>query len=171
MYAKCETMHKAQEFFDKMHDVDIVSWNVMIVEYAKNGYIERAHELFIKIPHLNEISLTIMITGYAQNGFSKNALENFKHMQFLDVKLDYAIFASILPACTTMGVLEEGIEIHKRVVKNGFTSNVMVVNALIYIYEKYGSIEKEYELFDKMHACRHNFEDYNDRRICTRWVF
>jgi len=50
-----------------------------------------------------------------------------------------------------MGVLEEGMEIHKRVVKNGFVLKVMVFNSLLYIYVKHGIIQKACELFDKMH--------------------
>lgn len=50
-----------------------------------------------------------------------------------------------------MGALQEDMDTHQRVVENGFTLNVMVLNTLIYMYEKYGSIEKASELFDKMH--------------------
>jgi len=34
------------------------------------------------------------------------------------------------------------MDIHQRVVENGFTMNVMVVNAMIGMYAKYGRIHK-----------------------------
>ena len=65
MYAKSGTIHKAQELLDKMHDIDIVLWIVMIIWYVKNGYIKRDYELFIKMPHPNAISWNIKIVSYA----------------------------------------------------------------------------------------------------------
>jgi len=53
MSAKCGIIHKARELLDKMHDVETISWIVMMVRYEKNGYIKGAHELFVKIPHPN----------------------------------------------------------------------------------------------------------------------
>ena len=83
-------------------------------------------------------------------GFLKR-LEIFKHMQLSGVKPNSTTFASILPACATMGSLEEGMDIHERVVENGFASNIVVVSALIDIYAKCGRIHKTRKLFDKMH--------------------
>ena len=73
-------------------------------------------------------------------------------MQLSDVKPNSITFASILPACATMGALEEGMDIHQSVVENGFALNVVVVSALIAMYAKCGRIEKARELFDKMHG-------------------
>jgi len=46
----------------------------------------------------------------------------------------------ILPTCATMRALEEGMEIHQRVVENGFPLNVVAMNALIGMHAKYGRI-------------------------------
>ena len=39
-----------------------------------------------------------------------------------------------------MRALEEGMEIHQRVVENGFPLNVVAMNALIGMHAKYGRI-------------------------------
>lgn len=49
----------------------------------------------------------------------EKALKYFKQMQRLGVKPKSPTFAYILPICTTMRVLEEGMEVHQKV-KNGF---------------------------------------------------
>jgi len=41
-----------------------------------------------------------------------------------------------------MGTLEEGMDIHQRVVENGFTLNDVVINGLIGMYEKCGNLEE-----------------------------
>jgi len=83
--------------------------------------------------------------------FLKKALETSNKMQLASVKLNFANFSNILLACATMEALAKGIYIHQRIVENGFTLNVVVFNALIYMYVKYESIEKSHKLFDKMH--------------------
>jgi len=50
-----------------------------------------------------------------------------------------------------MVALEEGMDIHQRVVENRFSSNVVVMNALIGMHTKHGRIHKSRELFNKMH--------------------
>eukprot|EP01018_Ginkgo_biloba_P018762 Gb_15183 [translate_table: standard] len=42
MYAKCNMIGVARRLFDKMSKRDVVSWNVMIAGYAKNGYTNEA---------------------------------------------------------------------------------------------------------------------------------
>lgn len=39
--------HKAQELFDKMHDENTVSWNLMIWGYVIHGY--RKDEKYVRI--------------------------------------------------------------------------------------------------------------------------
>ena len=41
MYAKCGRIHKAWELFDKMHDVKIVSWFVIVAGCIQNGLLEK----------------------------------------------------------------------------------------------------------------------------------
>ncbi|CAA0812163.1 Pentatricopeptide repeat-containing protein -mitochondrial [Striga hermonthica] len=47
MYAKCGDMESSSQVFREMISrKDVISWNSMIVGYAKNGYAERALEIF-----------------------------------------------------------------------------------------------------------------------------
>ena len=102
----------------------------------------------------NIVSWIAKIIWYEQNGFSKNALDTFKHMQFLDVNVDFTTFGSILPICTTMGDIEEFMDIHQRVVENGFALNIIVMIAFTNLYAK----------------CRYTFMEWNDWRIYNSWL-
>ncbi|XP_057830722.2 pentatricopeptide repeat-containing protein At2g13600-like [Cryptomeria japonica] len=68
--------------------------------------------------------------------------------QLADVELNLATFSSILPACAKMGALDEGMKIHRKVFEDGFSSDVIVVTALIDMYAKCGNLQKAHELFD-----------------------
>eukprot|EP01018_Ginkgo_biloba_P026797 Gb_37510 [translate_table: standard] len=181
MYAKCGSIDKAREVFDKMHQRDVVSWNTMIAGYTQNGQIDEALDLFQKMPkpdvvswnaiiagyaqngHCEEalklfqqmpkpnvVSWNAMISGYSQNGHGEEALKFFGQMQLAGVKPDPKTFASVLPACANLAALEQGMEIHDEIIRNGFQSDVFLESALVDMYAKCGNIEKARELFENM---------------------
>jgi pentatricopeptide repeat protein len=51
MYAKCGSIEKARELFDKMHQRDVVSWTAMIAGYAMHGCGKEALKLFEQMKH------------------------------------------------------------------------------------------------------------------------
>ncbi|XP_057870934.2 pentatricopeptide repeat-containing protein At2g13600 [Cryptomeria japonica] len=151
MYMNCGRIQKARALFDKMPKQDAISWNAIVAGYAHNGGLGEALRLFREIPQRNVVSWTAMITGYAKNGFIEKSLEFFKQMQLDGVKPNSATFANVLSACATMIALQQGMEIHQRVIECGFLSDVMVVIALIDMYAKCASIKKAHKLFEKVH--------------------
>lgn len=57
-------------------------------------------------------------------------------MQLSYIKPNLVIFPNILPIYAIMEYWEEGMDIHQRIVEKTFSSNVVVVNALLDIYAK-----------------------------------
>ena len=49
MYAKCESIEKAREEFDKMHERNVVSWIAMIAGYSSHGLPEEALAPFLQM--------------------------------------------------------------------------------------------------------------------------
>lgn len=81
-----------------------------------------------------------MIIRYALNGFSRNALDMSKKMQISRVNLNSITFSNVLLLYATMEALEEDTQIYQGVVENSFSSNFVVVSALIDMYAKYQRI-------------------------------
>ena len=48
-YAKCGSIERARQVFDKLHVRDTISWTSLIVGYAENGKSEEAVECFEKM--------------------------------------------------------------------------------------------------------------------------
>eukprot|EP01018_Ginkgo_biloba_P002600 Gb_38500 [translate_table: standard] len=142
---------KALELFQKMPDRNVVSWNTMMIGYAQNGHVDKAVKVFQEMPERNIVSWTVMIAGYAQNGHNEEALKFFQQMQLAGVKPDSKTFASVLPACANLAALEQGIEIHNEIIRNGFETDIFLLNALVDMYAKCGIIQKARDLFDRMH--------------------
>ncbi|XP_057870779.1 putative pentatricopeptide repeat-containing protein At1g68930 isoform X2 [Cryptomeria japonica] len=92
----------------------------------------------------------LRLQGYAQNGPFEKALDTFKQMEMAGVKPNPRTITSVLPSCAKMGALEEGMEIHRSIIKSGFLAEDIVMSALVGMYAKCGSIHKARALFDKM---------------------
>ncbi|XP_057869036.2 pentatricopeptide repeat-containing protein At1g08070, chloroplastic isoform X2 [Cryptomeria japonica] len=150
MYVKCKTIEKARKVFDKMHNTSVVSWTAMITGYAQSGILDEASRLFHEMPQPNVVSWTAIIAGYAQNEFAERAMAIFKQMLLTSVKPDESTFACILSACAKLAALEQGTEIHQKIIESGFSQDVVVVTALVDMYSKCGSIKKANKMFDKM---------------------
>ncbi|XP_059070475.1 pentatricopeptide repeat-containing protein At1g08070, chloroplastic-like [Cryptomeria japonica] len=157
MYAKCGSIRKSCELFDKMLQIDAISWTAMIAGYAHNGFVEKALETFkqMQLTDVKPDSTTFVIIvpactnvraleqGYAQNGFVEKALETFKQMLLADVKLDSTTFASILPAFAKMGALEQFTELHQSIIKSGILFDAKK-------YARNRIVEKALETFKQM---------------------
>eukprot|EP01018_Ginkgo_biloba_P013180 Gb_21047 [translate_table: standard] len=130
---------------------DLFVESALVDMYSKCGDIDKARYVFDKVHRRNVVSWTTMIAGYVQNGQSVEALKLFQQMQLAGVKPNSSTFVSVLPACSNLAALEQGMEIHEDIIKSGVLSHAFVENALIDMYAKCGSIKMADNLFDKMH--------------------
>jgi len=142
---------KALELFHQMPQRDVFAWTAIVSGFAQSGLVERALKFFNEMPQRTVVSWNAMIAGFGQNGYGEEALMLFREMQLAGVSMDYKTFASILLVCANLAAEDQGMEIHEKIIRNGFQSHVIVVNALIDMYVKCGSLEKARELFDHMH--------------------
>eukprot|EP01018_Ginkgo_biloba_P002632 Gb_30097 [translate_table: standard] len=140
-----------EEIIESGFQSDVFVRNALIDMYAKCRCTEKARHLFDQMPERDVVSWTAMISGYAQNGQAVEAMKLFQQIQMAGVQPNSNTFASVLPACANLAALQQGMEIHKEIIRNGFESDVFVQNALVDMYAKCGSIEKARDLFDKIH--------------------
>lgn len=118
--------------------------------YARFGEFGSAGVLFNHITQKDVIAWSSMISAYAQGGHPLNALETFKKMQSTDEKPNEITLVSVLQACSSLGVQELAESIHAHVTKAGYSSNTILLPALIDIYCKFGRIRQGKALFDEI---------------------
>ncbi|KAA8544917.1 hypothetical protein F0562_019688 [Nyssa sinensis] len=155
MYLENGQLGLAHQMFWQMSSPDVVSFNIMIVEYAKNGYILEALEFFremvssgLELDEYTMIGLLISCgrLGDVQMGKSVHAwLERRKLMKSWNLILGNALL--------DMYVKCKELELAGRIF-NGFTDrDVVSWNTLIAGYAKVGELDRAHAIFDEM-PCR-----------------
>ncbi|KAE9594524.1 hypothetical protein Lal_00001111 [Lupinus albus] len=121
--------------------------NALIDMYAKCGSMEEAHSVFSQVQVKGIVSWNTMIGGYSRNSLPNEALKLFAEMQ-QGLRPDGITMACVLPACGSIAALERGREIHGHALRNDYSSDLHVANALVDMYAKCGSLVQAQALFD-----------------------
>ncbi|KAI5062661.1 hypothetical protein GOP47_0023200 [Adiantum capillus-veneris] len=117
--------------------------------YIRCRSLEDACAMFSRLPKHDLSILNVLLSGYGQNGLSQKAYQIFLSMEQEGIEPDNVTFESLIRACSISGDLEQGKQVHCRLVKFGIESWVRIGNALIDMYSECGFFEEAYELFDE----------------------
>ncbi|GFS32177.1 tetratricopeptide repeat (TPR)-like superfamily protein [Actinidia rufa] len=128
--------------------------NSHISMYARSGRMEDARKAFDILFEKNLVSYNIIVDGYAKNLYSSEAFEIFNQIEDTGSGVDAFTFASLLSGAASIGAVDKGEQIHARLLKAGFESNLSISNALISMYSRCGNIEAAIQVFTEM-------EDWN----------
>ncbi|KAH7405040.1 hypothetical protein KP509_15G054500 [Ceratopteris richardii] len=126
---------------------DNILKNALVDMYAKSGEVTKAKHLFEELSCHDVVSWNILITGYCQEGLSEKALDCFDKMKEAAVSPDVITFACALKACSSIGALEKGKEIHTEIVREGLFKKAKLGSALVDMYAKCGALLKAQEVF------------------------
>ncbi|KAF6135604.1 hypothetical protein GIB67_015457 [Kingdonia uniflora] len=120
-YARIGNVFAAREFFKRMPDWNLTSWNVMLALYVRSKYYGECLRLFDKM------------IGEG------------------DVKPDEATLVSVLIACGSLGVLDKGKWVHSYIKENSrIVADVLLSTNLLTMYAKCGAMNLAREIFDEM---------------------
>ncbi|PHT47216.1 Pentatricopeptide repeat-containing protein, chloroplastic [Capsicum baccatum] len=129
---------------------DVSVHNSLIQLYSAIGCWEEAEQIFDRIQCKDVVSWTAMISAYESNGFPEKAVKMYKMMKLEGVMPDEITIASVLSACTSLGLLEMGIKLQEIAERRGLISYVIVSNTLIDLYSKCNCIDKALEIFHRI---------------------
>ncbi|KAJ7533360.1 hypothetical protein O6H91_13G045300 [Diphasiastrum complanatum] len=124
--------------------------NCLIDMYGKCGSIEDACRVFDSMQTHDTVSWSVLIRAYMRCGHGEKGLILFQQMQRENFEPDIVTFVSILNACANIEALEEGRNIHCQVIQKGYEADFFVVNCLLDMYAKSGSIEDACKVFNSM---------------------
>ena len=124
--------------------------NLLIKVYCKYGAIQEVALLFSKKSSQDIVDWTRTIKEFAQFGYGRESLDLYSGMKSLGVIPDRVTFLTLISACSGLADLSEGIFIHDEIRSCGFTSDVVLGNALIDMYGKCGSLDMAKAAFNCM---------------------
>ncbi|XP_072994394.1 putative pentatricopeptide repeat-containing protein At3g05240 [Typha latifolia] len=135
-------------------DLDIVCdtflGNSLINMYAKCGDLATAESIFHGMTEKDVVSWTAMICGYVQGNQCMEALNLFEEMKLLNVEANEITLVSLLSACSQLGALDRGREIHAYIEERNVYKDVCLGNTLVDMYAKCGCIEIASKIFHGM---------------------
>lgn len=135
----------------KLIQLSVILGNALIDMYAKCGSITSATELFNEMPKRNLVSWNTMIAGYAAHGHAKQALTLFNQMKSTELKPDHITFVAVLSACSHGGLVSEGREHFKSMIRDyGIEPKEEHYACMIDLLGRIGLLEEAYELINKM---------------------
>ncbi|CAM8988513.1 unnamed protein product [Rhodiola kirilowii] len=121
--------------------------NTLVDFYSKCRDVDKALEVFNQIRDKNVISWTAIILGLHINNRSFEALSLFRKM-IVTVKPNDVTLISLLSACTRLGLLMSGKEIHANALRNQLGWEGYLSNALLDMYIKCGRLGLAQNLFN-----------------------
>ncbi|KAL4198054.1 hypothetical protein AMTRI_Chr03g138300 [Amborella trichopoda] len=124
--------------------------NALLTMYSKSKKMGSSSKLFARMQAPNLISWTAMISGFAQNDLNHEAVRFYQGMQREGMRENQFTLASVLPAYGGLATLQQSQQVHARILKLGFVSDVLVANALIDSYSKCGSLLEAHLLFQTL---------------------
>ncbi|XP_077210086.1 tetratricopeptide repeat (TPR)-like superfamily protein [Tasmannia lanceolata] len=127
---------------------DVFVGSSLLNMYCKLGLILDARRVFDRMPQRNSVSWAAMISGYAVERLAIEAFELFKLTREEEVSANEFVFTSALSALAHPGCVINGMQIHSLAVKSGLLSFVAVVNSLVTMYAKCGSLDDALRMFE-----------------------
>lgn len=120
MYVGFWDLEDARKMFDEMSERNIVTWTTMVSAYTDGGRPDEAVRLY---------NLMLELKSESPNGF---------------------VFSAVLKACGLLGDLKFGKLIHEWISSAGMESDTVLMNTLLDMYVKCGSLSDAKKVFDEV---------------------
>lgn len=131
---------------------DLVPASKLLAFYALRnpGNLIHARKVFDGFKSPNAFMWNAMIKAYANSAEPEEALKFYCRMVSRSAPQNNYTFPSVLKACSALSALEETKQIHARIVKMGFGSEIYALNSLLHVYAAKGNIESANLIFDRI---------------------
>ncbi|CAK9276750.1 unnamed protein product [Sphagnum jensenii] len=118
--------------------------NTLLVMYTKCAHLVDARQLFNNMSRRDTFTWNMMLTGYAKNGHADEAFRIYEQMQ-QQGKRDVVSWTALIVGLVENGCGEEALEIFSQM-----QEDVRVMNALVSMYARCGSLDEAQQVFDNM---------------------
>ncbi|KAL5200542.1 hypothetical protein ABZP36_021745 [Zizania latifolia] len=124
--------------------------NHLITMYGRCAAPDSARQVFDEMPSKNPVSWAAVIAAHVQNGRAGDALGLFSSMLRSGIAADQFALGSAVRACTELGDVSTGMQLHAHVIKSESGGDLIVQNALVTMYSKTGLVDEGFMLFERI---------------------
>ncbi|BAF19634.1 pentatricopeptide repeat-containing protein At3g53360, mitochondrial [Oryza sativa Japonica Group] len=124
--------------------------NHLITMYGRCAAPDSARQVFDEMPARNPVSWASVIAAHVQNGRAGDALGLFSSMLRSGTAADQFALGSAVRACTELGDVGTGRQVHAHALKSERGSDLIVQNALVTMYSKNGLVDDGFMLFERI---------------------
>lgn len=143
---------KSIEYLKRMRDSGVepneVTYISVLVACFRSGDVETGRRIFSSIPHPSVRAWNAMLSGYSNYEHYDEAINNFRQMQFQNLKPDRTTLSVILSSCARLRFLEGGKQIHGVAIRTKISKNSHIVSGLIAVYSECEKMEISESIFD-----------------------
>ncbi|KAL9240777.1 hypothetical protein vseg_014957 [Gypsophila vaccaria] len=151
VYCVCSSLGDARRLFNEMPERNVVSWNVMLNGYSKQGLVDLARGLFDEIPEKDVVSWGTIVDAYVQVGRLTDALMLFRAMLCERLSPNDVMIVDLVSACGKVMAFSEGQQLHARTVKSGLDCYDFIQSTIIHFYSACREIDLACRQFDVAH--------------------
>ncbi|XP_057817148.2 pentatricopeptide repeat-containing protein At3g12770-like [Cryptomeria japonica] len=150
MYAKCGSIDKARELFDKISQRNVVPWTAMISGYAQIGFVEKALETF-KQMHLagvkpNPATFASILPACAKIGALEQGREIHQSITEGGFLSDVVVASALVDMYAKCGSIDKAQTLFDTMPRR----DVVSWNAMIAGYAQNGFAEEALKTFEQM---------------------
>lgn len=167
-YCRAGDLTSARDVFDaslRAGRGSVVSWNAMIDGYCKAGRMDAARELFDRMGSSSRdvITWNTMMAGYLRGGDPASAIAMFHLLMRTQregeqrLRPTSATMATVVTACTQVGDMALGRQIHHLINQKGIGMDTVLSNAVMDMYFKSGSVDCALDVFRTMPRSPNHF--------------
>ncbi|KAK2983090.1 hypothetical protein RJ640_022576 [Escallonia rubra] len=132
------------------YQFDMMLSNDLVDMYGKCRRMDMACQAFEKMPERNVVTWTSLMCGFLHQGSPIESLLLLCRMGFSNVAPNEFTFSTNFKACSFLGVLTNGMQIHGLCSKMGFEWFPVVGNSIIDMYSRCSRISEAAQMFSIM---------------------
>ncbi|VVB15715.1 unnamed protein product [Arabis nemorensis] len=131
-------------------DGDIIVANSLVDAYASSSKVDYAWNMTRSMDRRDDITYTSLVTRFNELGKHDMAISVISHMCVDGIRLDQFSLPGFISGSANLGALETGKHLHCYSVKSGLSSADSVLNGLVDMYSKCGSLEDAKKVFEEI---------------------
>ncbi|CAN6470508.1 unnamed protein product [Victoria cruziana] len=152
----CTTMAEIRQVHAQMvktgiwRDTLAASRLIVFSATRESGGLEYARSVFSTVEEPSSFIWNAMVGGFVKHGLPEDALDFFHKMVGSGEVGDKYTYPFVLKSCSELDAVEEGRQVHGRVVKMGLDKDVFVQNSLMHSYASVGNMDAARQVFDRI---------------------